>query len=99
MKNINKEDELDGIKNYEEKNKFKDQLKNGNNLKKKEHLEWKTIGKFALRTIPVYIIAIILVFNPLTRINSLGMTLVWGRMVLYIYNLTITKAVLKLLTK
>ena len=70
-----------------------------NNLKKKEQLEWKTIRKFALRTIPVYIIAIILSFNPLTRINSLGMTLVWGSMVLYIYNLTITRTVLKMLNK
>lgn len=70
-----------------------------NNLRKKERIEWKTIGKFALRTIPVYILAIILAFNSLTRINSIGMTLVWGSMVLYIYNLTITRTVLKLLNK
>ena len=70
-----------------------------NNLKKKEHIEWKTIGKFVARTIPVYIIAIILSFNSLTRINSLGMTLVWGSMLLYIYNLTITRTVLKMMSK
>lgn len=70
-----------------------------NNLKKKDFIEWGTIGKFAIRTIPVYIIVIILAFNSLTRINSLGMTLVWGSIVLYIYNLTITKTVLKMLTK
>lgn len=68
-------------------------------LKKEEHIKWKTIGKFALKTIPVYIFAIILSFNSLTRINSLGMTLVWGSIVLYIYNLTITRTVLKLLNK
>ena len=70
-----------------------------NNLKKKEHIEWNKIGKFALRTIPVYIIAVILAFNSLTRINSLGMTVVWGSMVLYVYNLTITRTVLKMLSK
>lgn len=70
-----------------------------NNLKKEEQIEWEFIGKFALRTTPIYILAIILAFNPLTRINSLGMTLVWGSMVLYVYNLTITKNVLKMLEK
>ncbi len=70
-----------------------------NNLKKKGHIEWKLIGKFALRTILVYILAIILSFNSLTRVSSLGMTLVWGSFVLYIYNLTITRYVLKMLNK
>lgn len=70
-----------------------------NDLKKKEHIEWKTIGKFALKTILVYIIAIIFSFNSLTRVNSLGMTIVWGSIVLYIYNLTITRAVLKMMSK
>lgn len=70
-----------------------------NNLKKKEKIEWNVIGKFALRTIPVYVIAIILAFNSLTRINSLGMTLVWGSFCLYAYNLLITRNVLKMMNK
>ena len=70
-----------------------------NNLKKKEQIEWQTIGKFALRTIPVYVIAVVLAFNSLTRINSLGMTLVWGSFCLYIYNLLITRNVLKMMKK
>lgn len=70
-----------------------------NNLKKKGQIEWVAIGKFAKRTIPVYILAIILAFNGLTRVSSLGMTLVWGSFVLYIYNLAITRNVLKMLTK
>lgn len=69
------------------------------NLKKKEQIEWKTIGKFALRTIPVYVIAVILAFNSLTKINSFGMALVWGSFSLYIYNLAITRNVLKMLNK
>lgn len=70
-----------------------------NKLKKQEGIRWDTIGKFALKTIPVYILAIILSFNGLTRINSLGMTLFWGSVVLYIYNLAITRNVLKMLNK
>lgn len=70
-----------------------------NNLKKKERIEWEIVGKFAKRTIPVYIIAIILAFNSLTRVNSLGMALVWGSIVLYIYNLAITRNALKMMNK
>ena len=70
-----------------------------NDLKKKGQMEWKIVGKFAIRTIPVYVIAVILSFNTLTRVNSLGMTLVWGSIVLYVYNLAITRNVLKMLNK
>ena len=69
------------------------------NMKKEEQIEWKTIGKFSLRTIPVYVIAVILTFNRFTRVNSIGMTLVWGSIVLYVYNLAITRNVLKMLNK
>lgn len=70
-----------------------------NNLKKKEQIEWKTIGNFALRTIPAYVIAVIFAFNSLTKISSFGMALVWGSFLLYIYNLAITRNVLKMLNK
>lgn len=70
-----------------------------NNLKKKDDIEWKTIGRFALRTIPVYVIAVVLAFNSSTRINSLGMSLVWGSFCLYIYGLLITRNVLKMMNK
>lgn len=69
------------------------------NLKEKQFIEWDKIGKFALITIPVYVIAIILAFNSLTRVNSFGMTVVWGSICLYIYHLTITRATLKMLSK
>ena len=52
-------------------------------------------GKFALKLIPIYIIAIILSFNKIANIYSLGMTLVWGIIVMYIYNLTLTQITLK----
>lgn len=66
-------------------------------LKNSESIEWSAIGKFALMTIPVYVVAIIFAFNTLTRINSLGMTTVWGSFCLYIYNLAITKNVLEMM--
>ena len=69
------------------------------NLKEKEQIEWNVIGKYALRTVPVYVIAVILAFNSLTKINSLGMALVWGSFMLYIYNLVITSNVLKMMNK
>lgn len=70
-----------------------------NTLKKKEKMEWNIIGRFALKTIPVYVIAVILAFNSLTRVNSLGMSLVWGSFMIYIYNLAIIRNVLKMLNK
>ena len=69
------------------------------NFKKKDIIEWNTIGKFALKTILVYILAVIFSFNRLTKLNSLGMTIFWGSVVLYIYNLSITRNVLKMLSK
>ena len=69
------------------------------NLKKKDIIEWNTTGKFVLKTIPVYILAVILSFNGLTKLSSLGMTIFWGSVVLYIYNLAITRNVLKMLGK
>ena len=68
------------------------------NLSDNLTLNWKTVGKFAIYTIPVYVLAVILAFNKLTAINSFGMSMVWGSFCLYIYNLTITKAVLEMLS-
>lgn len=54
-------------------------------------------AKFALKLIPVYIIAVILSFNSIANIYSLGMTLVWGIIVMYLYNLSLTQIALKTL--
>ena len=56
-------------------------------------------AKFALKLIPVYIIAVILSFNRMANIYSLGMTLVWGIIVMYLYNLTLTQITLKTIKK
>lgn len=52
-------------------------------------------AKFALKLIPVYVIAIILSFNSIANVYSLGMTLVWGTIVMYLYNLLLTQITLK----
>lgn len=56
-------------------------------------------AKFALKLIPVYIIAVILSFNRMANIYSLGMTLVWGIIIMYLYNLTLTQITIKVIKK
>ncbi|MDO5555330.1 MAG: hypothetical protein Q4G09_01350 [Clostridia bacterium] len=51
--------------------------------------------KFSLKLIPVYIIAVIFTFNNIANISSLGMTLVWGIITMYLYNLVITNITVK----
>jgi len=55
--------------------------------------------KFAVKLIPVYVIAIILSFNSIANVYSLGMTLVWTSLVMYLYNLTLTQVMLKNIKK
>ena len=52
-------------------------------------------AKFAIELVPVYIIAIIFTFNSIANISSLGMTLVWGVITMYLYNLTLTQITVK----
>ena len=57
------------------------------------------MAKFAVRLIPIYIIAIVFTFNRLANVASLGMTLVWGLIILYVYNLIFTQVTLKEIKK
>lgn len=59
----------------------------------------ETTAKYALKLIPVYIIAVIFSFNSIANIYSLGMALVWGIIVMYIYNLLLTRIVLNTIKK
>jgi len=54
-----------------------------------------TILEFLKVTIPVYIAAIILTFIPNDNISSVGMTLFWGSVVIYVFNFIFTKPILK----
>ena len=52
-------------------------------------------AKFALKLIPIYILAVVFSFNSIANIYSLGMTLVWGIIAMYLYNLSLTQVILK----
>lgn len=52
-------------------------------------------AKFSLKIVPIYIIAIIFTFNKVAYISSLGMTLVWGLIIMYLYNLVLTQITVK----
>lgn len=52
-------------------------------------------AKFALKLIPIYILAVVFSFNSIANIYSLGMTIVWGIIVMYLYNLSLTQVILK----
>lgn len=54
-----------------------------------------TSKKVSIYLIPIYIIAIILAFNSSAYIYSLGMTLVWGFITMYVYNLSLTNIGIK----
>lgn len=68
------------------------------NLEKKKSIK-SSILKFFKVTIPVYIAAIVLTFVPNDSINSVGMTLFWGSVTIYVFNFIFTKTILELQEK
>ena len=60
-----------------------------------ENFVKETTRKFAIKLIPFYIIAVIFTFNSLANIFSIGMTLFWGILVMYVYNLCLTGIMIK----
>ncbi len=55
----------------------------------------ETTLKISLKLIPIYIIAVVFTFNSISNISSLGMTLVWGIIMMYLYNLSLTQVAAK----
>lgn len=55
----------------------------------------ETTLKISLKLIPIYIVAVVFTFNSIVNISSLGMTLVWGIIMMYLYNLTLTQITVK----
>ena len=47
--------------------------------------------QFLFNSLPVYIIALVFTYGKLTYINSFGMTLFWGIIMVYLYNYVFTK--------
>ena len=61
-------------------------LKDGTEgMYKKSNLE------FFLNTLPIYVIAIVFTFASKVNINSFGMSLFWGILLIYVYNFIFTK--------
>lgn len=57
----------------------------------------KVLIKHFLQFTPIYIISIILAFSNSAYLNSFGMTLTWGAMFIYIYNLIFAKPLIEIL--
>lgn len=47
--------------------------------------------QFLFNSLPIYIIALVFTYGKLTYINSFGMTLFWGIIMVYLYNYVFTK--------
>lgn len=62
-------------------------------------LESNRINKFIIRCIPIYILSIILSFSSNLNMASMGMTLLWGIITMYVYHLICTKTIIKLTDK
>ena len=59
-------------------------------IKEQENFKDILVNNF-LYLVPVYIISIIFAFSNLSLLNSFGMTLTWGAILIYLYNLILTK--------
>ena len=65
-------------------------------LKSKGNFNEMLIKHF-LNWTPTYIITVIIAFSKMTAISSFGMALIWGAMIIYIYNLIFTKSLIDFL--
>ena len=49
-----------------------------------------------LKLVPIMIISIVFCFSGWTNLSSFGMVMFWGLVLIAVYNITVTKALLKL---
>ena len=62
------------------------------NLKTNEEGMYKKANlEFFLNSLPLYVIAVAFTFAQTSGINSFGMTLFWGILLIYVYNFIFTK--------
>ena len=59
--------------------------------KEEEGMYKKANLTFFLSTLPIYVVAVIFTFAARANINSFGMTLFWGIIIIYIYNFIFPK--------
>jgi len=67
-------------------------------IKSKEAMK-NTLITFTRRLIPIYIIAILFIFATSLNLNGLGGTLFWGALLIYVYNITVTKILISVTEK
>ena len=59
----------------------------------------ETFKNYLINLIPLYVIAVVFSFGVVVSVTGLGMILFWGLVSMYIYNILITKTVLKSIVK
>ena len=59
----------------------------------------ETYIKYLLNLIPLYVIAIVFTFGVIANLTSVGNILFWGLVIMYIYNILVTKTVIKAINK
>lgn len=59
----------------------------------------ETTKDFSIKLIPIFIIAVIFTFGTTANIASFGMALVWGLIIMYLYNLSLTQITVKTIQK
>ena len=67
--------------------------------KEKEGMYKKANLTFFLSTLPIYVVAVIFTFAARANINSFGMTLFWGIIIIYIYNFIFPKFIFENLNR
>ncbi len=59
----------------------------------------ETYFKYLLNLIPLYVLAIVFTFGIIANLTSIGNILFWGLAIMFIYNILITKTVMKAINK
>ena len=59
----------------------------------------ETYLKYLLNLIPLYVIAVVFTFGVIANLTSAGNILFWGLVIMFIYNILITKTVMKAINK
>lgn len=71
-----------------------------NTMEKEEEGMYKKANlTFFLNTLPIYVVAVIFTFAARANINSFGMTLFWGIIIIYIYNFIFPKFIFENLNR
>jgi len=70
-----------------------------NLLKETEGMYKKSNLTFFLNTLPIYVVSVVFTFATRAHINSFGMALFWGILLIYVYNLIFPKFIFQNLSR